>query len=133
MALGVPDAGRRAQALARQLQLTKPQGSLGRLEQLAVTLAGLQGRSDPSVERIWISIFAADHGIAQEGISAFPQEVTGQMLANFAQGGAAISVLARHLGAELELLELGLVQESVRHCSARWKRARICLSVATWG
>ena len=109
----VPDAGRRAQALARQLQLTKPQGSLGRLEQLAVTLAGLQGRSDPSVERIWISIFAADHGIAQEGISAFPQEVTGQMLANFAQGGAAISVLARHLGAELELLELGLVQESV--------------------
>ncbi|MEH6491259.1 nicotinate-nucleotide--dimethylbenzimidazole phosphoribosyltransferase [Halopseudomonas sp.] len=106
-----PDGGRRAQALARQTQLTKPLGALGRLEQLAVTLAGLQGRSQPAVERIWISIFAADHGIAEEGVSAYPQEVTGQMLANFAQGGAAISVLARHLGAELELLELGLVHE----------------------
>ncbi|MEH6565335.1 MAG: nicotinate-nucleotide--dimethylbenzimidazole phosphoribosyltransferase [Halopseudomonas sp.] len=98
--------------MARQTQLTKPQGALGRLEQLAVNLAGLQGRSQPSMERIWISIFAADHGIAQEGVSAYPQEVTGQMLANFAGGGAAINVLARHLGAELELLNLGLVDES---------------------
>jgi len=116
----VSDGGRRAQALTRQTQLTKPQGALGRLEQLAVNLAGLQGRSQPSVERIWISIFAADHGIAQEGVSAYPQEVTGQMLANFVQGGAAISVLARHLGAELELLDLGLAHEvaalpGVRH------------------
>lgn len=105
------DGGRRAQALARQTQLTKPQGALGRLEQVAVDLAGLQGRSQPAVERIWISIFAADHGVAQDSVSAFAQEVTGQMLANFAHGGAAINVLARHLGAELELLELGLAHD----------------------
>ncbi|GGE50909.1 nicotinate-nucleotide--dimethylbenzimidazole phosphoribosyltransferase [Halopseudomonas oceani] len=114
------DAGRLAQALAREAQLTKPAGSLGRLEQVAVTLASLQRRGAPSLERIWISVFAADHGIAVEGVSAFPQEVTGQMLANFAQGGAAISVLARHLGAPLELIDLGLAHEiaplpGVRH------------------
>ncbi|OWL90181.1 nicotinate-nucleotide--dimethylbenzimidazole phosphoribosyltransferase [Halopseudomonas aestusnigri] len=102
------DRGRLAQALAREAQLTKPAGSLGRLEQIAATLASLQRRAAPRLERIWISIFAADHGIATEGVSAFPQEVTGQMLANFARGGAAISVLARHLNAPLELVDLGL-------------------------
>lgn len=114
------DMGRRAQALAREAQLTKPAGSLGRLEQVAATLASLQRRSTPGLERLWISIFAADHGIAAEGVSAFPQEVTGQMLANFAHGGAAISVLARHLSAPLELIDLGLAHEiaplpGVRH------------------
>ena len=114
------DRGRLAQALAREAQLTKPAGSLGRLEQVAVTLASLQRRGAPSLERLWISIFAADHGIAVEGVSAYPQEVTGQMLANFAHGGAAISVLARHLGAPLELIDLGLAHEiaplpGVRH------------------
>ena len=114
------DRGRLAQALAREAQLTKPAGSLGRLEQIAATLASLQRCAAPRLERIWITIFAADHGIATEGVSAFPQEVTGQMLANFARGGAAISVLARHLGAPLELVDLGLAHEiaplpGVRH------------------
>lgn len=102
-----PDMRVRDQALARQQQLTKPAGSLGSLEHLAVQLAALQGEQRPSVERISIAIFAGDHGVVAEGISAFPQEVTGQMLRNFVSGGAAISVLARQLGATLEVIDLG--------------------------
>ncbi len=101
------DRATQAKAEARQQQLTKPAGSLGQLEQLAIQLAGLQGRERPSIERLWISIFAADHGVVAEGVSAFPQQVTGQMLANFVGGGAAISVLARQLGASLEVIDLG--------------------------
>ncbi|EJM91331.1 nicotinate-nucleotide--dimethylbenzimidazole phosphoribosyltransferase [Pseudomonas sp. GM74] len=101
------------QARARQQQLTKPAGSLGQLEALAVQLAGLQGRVKPSLEQVWIAIFAGDHGVVAEGVSAFPQEVTGQMLLNFVSGGAAISVLARQLGASLEVVDLGTVTPSL--------------------
>ncbi|VVO58092.1 nicotinate-nucleotide--dimethylbenzimidazole phosphoribosyltransferase [Pseudomonas fluorescens] len=97
------------QAQARQQQLTKPAGSLGRLESVAVQLAGLQGQVKPSLDHLWIAIFAGDHGVVAEGVSAFPQEVTGQMLHNFVNGGAAISVLARQLGASLEVVDLGTV------------------------
>ena len=99
--------------LARQRQqvLTKPPGSLGQLEQVAVLLAGLQGREQPILDRVHISVFAGDHGVCDEGISAFPQEVTAQMIANFARGGAAISVMARELGARLEVVNLGTVGE----------------------
>ncbi|PNG34875.1 nicotinate-nucleotide--dimethylbenzimidazole phosphoribosyltransferase [Pseudomonas protegens] len=103
------DARMVEQALARQQQLTKPAGSLGQLEPLAVRLAGLQGQLKPGLERLWISIFAGDHGVVAEGVSAYPQEVTGQMLLNFVSGGAAISVLARQLGAQLEVVDLGTV------------------------
>ena len=98
-----------AAAEARQGQLTKPPGSLGRLEKMAVRLAGMQGEEKPSLERIHISVFAADHGVAAEGVSAFPQEVTVAMIANFAHGGAAISVLAKSLGATLEVVDVGAV------------------------
>ncbi|CAI8745010.1 Nicotinate-nucleotide--dimethylbenzimidazole phosphoribosyltransferase [Pseudomonas sp. IT-P258] len=101
------------QAQARQRQLTKPAGSLGQLEALAVQLAGMQGRVKPSLEQVWIAIFAGDHGVVAEGVSAFPQEVTGQMLLNFVSGGAAISVLARQLGASLEVVDLGTVTPSL--------------------
>ncbi|WP_131670020.1 nicotinate-nucleotide--dimethylbenzimidazole phosphoribosyltransferase [Pseudomonas parakoreensis] len=97
------------QAAARQQQLTKPAGSLGRLESVAVQLAGLQGQIKPTLEQVWIAIFAGDHGVVAEGVSAFPQEVTGQMLLNFVSGGAAISVLARQLDAQLEVVDLGTV------------------------
>jgi nicotinate-nucleotide--dimethylbenzimidazole phosphoribosyltransferase len=99
------------QAAQRQDTLTKPPGSLGRLEAVAVQLAGLQGTDKPALERVQISIFAGDHGICDEGISAFPQAVTGQMIANFANGGAAISVLARLLDAQLEVINLGTVAQ----------------------
>ncbi len=88
-----------AHALARQGQLTKPPGALGQLEALAVRLAAMQGAEKPGLERAVIAIFAADHGIAAENVSAFPQVVTGEMVKNFTRGGAAISVLARALDA----------------------------------
>lgn len=106
-----PDAERADAARAHQLQLTKPPGSLGMLEALAIQLAALQRTAAPEVDRVWISVFAADHGVAAEGVSAFPQVVTGEMVRNFATGGAAISVLARNLGAQLEVVNLGTVND----------------------
>lgn len=103
------DQASRDHALARQQQLTKPTGSLGRLEDVAVQLAGLQGRLKPKVDEVWIAIFAGDHGVVAEGVSAYPQAVTGQMLHNFIMGGAAISVLARQLSAQLDVVDLGTV------------------------
>jgi nicotinate-nucleotide--dimethylbenzimidazole phosphoribosyltransferase len=97
-------------AKARQAQLTKPPGSLGRLEELAVTLAAVQQTRQPALERVRIVVFAADHGVVEEGVSAFPQAVTAEMVRNFARGGAAISVLARQWGAELEVVNVGTVQ-----------------------
>lgn len=94
-------------ARARQETLTKPPGSLGDLEALAIRLAGWQRRDRPSLDRVHITVFAGDHGVAAEGVSAFPQAVTVEMLRNFARGGAAISVLARSLGASLEVVNLG--------------------------
>lgn len=104
-----PDKETETLARSRQGNLTKPPGSLGALEELAVRLAGLQGTPLPSLEKIAISIFAADHGIATEGVSAFPQAVTAEMIRNFSRGGAAISVLAKELGATLEVVNLGTV------------------------
>jgi len=94
-------------ARRRQDTLTKPAGSLGRLEELAVSLAGMQGSPHPALERVHIAVFAADHGVAAEGVSAYPQAVTVEMVRNFAAGGAAIAVLARTLNAKLEVVDVG--------------------------
>jgi nicotinate-nucleotide--dimethylbenzimidazole phosphoribosyltransferase len=102
-----------AAARARQGQLTKPPGALGDLEALAITLAGWQRRVQPQIERVHISVFAADHGVTEEGISAFPAAVTAEMIRNFVRGGAAISVLARALNATLEVVNLGTVGQEV--------------------
>lgn len=91
----------------RQAQLTKPAGALGRLEDLAIQLASLQGRERPAVDHIHMVIFAADHGVVAEGVSAFPQSVTVAMIRNFATGGAAMSVLAKQLNAHLQVVNLG--------------------------
>ncbi|MBU8975517.1 nicotinate-nucleotide--dimethylbenzimidazole phosphoribosyltransferase [Lysobacter sp. MMG2] len=107
----VPDPFAAHAARARQDMLTKPPGSLGVLEDVAVWWAQRQGTDRPGIERVWISVFAADHGVAAEGVSAFPQAVTGEMVRNFAGGGAAISVLARHLGATLDVVQLGTVND----------------------
>jgi len=98
-------------AAARQQVLTKPPGSLGKLEQVAITLASLSGSETPSVDPVRMVIFAGDHGVCAEGVSAFPQAVTAQMIANFAHGGAAISVMAKELGASLEVVNLGTVAD----------------------
>lgn len=97
-------------ALARQQQLTKPAGSLGRLESLAVELAAHQHRENPKLDSCHITIFAADHGIAQHSVSAFPQAVTQEMIRNFARGGAAINVLARENNASLDIVNLGTIE-----------------------
>jgi len=99
-------------AAARQGQLTKPTGALGRLETLAVELAGLQHTEKPRADRAPIIIFAGDHGIAAQGVSAYPQEVTIAMMANFTAGGAAISVLAGELGSSLEVVDAGTLAET---------------------
>ena len=108
--INAPSPASRSQALQRQSQLTKPPGSLGRLEDLAVHFAAMQGKAKPTLDKVWISVFAADHGIAEEHVSAFPQAVTRLMLRNFVQGGAAISVLAHHLDARLEVVDVGVVE-----------------------
>ena len=95
-------------ATAHQSQLTKPPGSLGKLEEIAILLAQLQGCSDQIyLEDVHIAIFAGDHGIVAEGISAFPQAVTVEMIRNFANGGAAINVLAQQQNAKLEVINTG--------------------------
>lgn len=99
-------------ARARQAELTKPRGALGRLETLAIELAGLQHTDWPRAARVPIIVFAGDHGVAAQGVSAYPQDVTIAMMANFAQGGAAISVLARELGSRLEVVDAGSLAEA---------------------
>ncbi len=99
------------EAESRQKNLTKPSGSLGELENIAIKLAALQKKSSPICSNIHITIFAGDHGVAVENVSAFPQSVTGEMIHNFSYGGAAISVLARELNASLEVINLGTVNE----------------------
>lgn len=105
-----PDQHCMALAHQRQTQLTKPPQALGDLETIAIRLAGLQAREQPSVERVHISIFAGDHGVVAERVSAFPQTVTQQMIANFLHGGAAISVLAKSLNAQLEIIDTGIIE-----------------------
>ncbi|THF59671.1 nicotinate-nucleotide--dimethylbenzimidazole phosphoribosyltransferase [Ollibium composti] len=97
-----------AAVAARQNTLTKPQGSLGRLEATAAWLARWQGRAMPKLDRTKIFVFAGNHGVTAKGVSAFPAEVTVQMVANFSHGGAAINQLARVAGAELEVIALDL-------------------------
>ena len=98
-------------ALSHQNQLTKPAGSLGKLEDIAIRLSAMQQTNKPSVDKVHISVFAADHGIAEENVSAFPQVVTTEMIKNFARGGAAISVLAKQHNAHLEVIDLGAMVE----------------------
>jgi len=98
-------------ALTRQDQLTKPRGALGRLEEVAVRLAAMQRRERPSVDQLHIAVFAGDHGVASEGVSAYPQSVTVEMLRNFSRGGAAISILAQELSATLDVVDVGTAHD----------------------
>src|SRR3989344_3809783 len=91
--------------------LTKPQGSLGRLEDLAKQIAGITGNENPRIKDKVIFTMAGDHGVVEEGVSAFPQEVTPQMIYNFLRGGAGINVLARHVGARVIIADLGVAAD----------------------
>jgi len=117
-----PNLDAKQQAEQHQLQLTKPTGALGDLELIAITLASLQSNAHPQVSHPWITIFAGDHGVVEENISAYPQAVTRQMLQNFTTGGAAISVIAKYHQAHLQVIDCGTVGEAYeyagieRHC-----------------
>ncbi len=102
------NAAWRSQAQARQQQLTKPAGSLGRLEDCAVFLAGWGHAPVPCADRMRVIVFAGNHGVTARGVSPFPAEVTAQMVANFAHGGAAINAISAACGAELEVVPLSL-------------------------
>ncbi|NIJ65159.1 nicotinate-nucleotide--dimethylbenzimidazole phosphoribosyltransferase [Sphingomonas leidyi] len=103
-----PDQGAIAAARARQAELTKPAGSLGRLEEIALFLAGWQGTARPRIARARAAIFAGNHGVTVHGVSAFPASVTAQMVANFEAGGAAINALSGAAGLELVVTALDL-------------------------
>ncbi len=99
------------QAAQHQSVLTKPAGSLGQLENIAIQFAAMQSNTTPKLDNIYIAVFAADHGVMDENVSAFPQAVTAEMVRNFSRGGAAISVLARQLRATLDVVDMGTVSE----------------------
>jgi nicotinate-nucleotide--dimethylbenzimidazole phosphoribosyltransferase len=98
-------------ATRRQAALTKPPSSLGLLEDLSIRLAGMTGRPDPPLADAVVFTLAGDHGVAAEGVSAYPQAVTGQMVVNFLNGGAAVNVLARELGARVVVADLGVAAD----------------------
>jgi nicotinate-nucleotide--dimethylbenzimidazole phosphoribosyltransferase len=102
-------------AQARQDTLTKPQGSLGRLEELSIQVAGIQGRARPIIEDKVIVTMAADHGVTEDGVSLYPQEVTAQMVHNFLRGGAGINVLARHVDVRVVVVDMGVAGELEPH------------------
>ncbi|PJG46152.1 nicotinate-nucleotide--dimethylbenzimidazole phosphoribosyltransferase [Sphingobium sp. LB126] len=131
--LPMPDAAALETAARRQAMLTKPAGSLGRLEEIALFMAGWQGRESPCAERIRAVIFAGNHGVAARGVSAFPTEVTAQMVTNFHNGGAAINALAGMCGAELSVVALDLERPTGDICVGPAMSEAECLNALNAG
>ncbi len=109
------DAAAQAAALARQAVLTKPAGALGKLEALSVQLAGITGQLRPPLDQRAVIVMAGDHGVALQGVSAYPSEVTAQMVLNFLGGGAAVNVLARQMGARVVVVDAGVASPLPSH------------------
>jgi nicotinate-nucleotide--dimethylbenzimidazole phosphoribosyltransferase len=105
------DKGAMAEARARQDILTKPQGSLGRLEEMSIQLAGIQGKPIPQIRHKAVIVMAGDHGVVAEKVGNWPQEVTAQMVYNFLAGGAGINVIARQVGARIIVVDMGVASE----------------------
>lgn len=106
--IGVLDDCAMRKARLRQNSLTKPEGSLGKLEDLSIKVAGITGNPMPKIKNKIIVVMAGDHGVTEEGVSAYPKEVTAQMVYNFINGGAGINVLARHIGANVLVVDMGV-------------------------
>ncbi|MGQ9502882.1 MAG: nicotinate-nucleotide--dimethylbenzimidazole phosphoribosyltransferase [Anaerolineae bacterium] len=113
--IGPLDEAAMAAARTRQNDLTKPRGSLGRLEALSIHMAGITGQVRPRIEHKVIITMAGDHGVVAEGVNAYPQEVTAQMVYNFLRGGAGINVLARHIGARVVVVDMGVATHLEPH------------------
>lgn len=109
--IGSLDAQASEAARQRQDQLTKPAGSLGRLEELSLKLAGISGQARPQIKNKAVIVMAADHGVTADGVSAYPSEVTAQMVLNFLAGGAAINVFARQVGARVVVVDMGIASD----------------------
>ena len=114
-AIAPHDLDAAAQAAARQATLTKPPGSIGRLEAVAERIAAITGQPRPRLEQRLIVVAAGDHGVTARGVSAYPSEVTAQMVGNFLAGGAAINVLASHAGARVRIVDAGVAGETPDH------------------
>ena len=127
-----PDKEAESAAVLRQSQLLKPAGALGRLEELAAWLAAWQG-GQPRLERPHIAVFAGNHGIAARGVSAYPPEVTRQMVATFIDGGGAVNQLAAETGAELRVYELALEQPTADFSEAPAMDEEGCLRAMAYG
>ena len=105
------DAKSMAAAKARQDTLTKPTGSLGRLEELSMRIVGMQGKPLPQIKQKAVIVMAADHGVTARGTSAYPQEVTAEMVLNFLHGGAGINVISRQVGARVVIVDMGVAKK----------------------
>lgn len=110
-----PDRKLLEEAQARLDNLTKPLGSLGRLEELAKQIVGITGKNSPELKNKAIFTLASDHGVTEEGVSAYPKEVTAQMVYNFLRGGAGINVLARHAGIKVIVVDIGVAEDLKPH------------------
>ncbi len=131
--LPIADQPAIAAAAARQDVLTKPPGSLGRLEEIALFIASWQGRERPRIERGRVAVFAGNHGVAARGVSAFPASVTAAMVANFRAGGAAINALAAAAGLELVVVPLSLDQPTADFTTAPAMSEAECLDALNAG
>jgi nicotinate-nucleotide--dimethylbenzimidazole phosphoribosyltransferase len=122
-------------ARARQETLTKPAGSLGKLEDLSIQLAGIQAKARPQVTRKTVIVMVADHGVVAEGTSAYPQEVTAQMVLNFVRGGAAITVICRQIGVKVVVVDIGIAGKTstfmdIKHHKIAQGTRNMCLGPA---
>jgi nicotinate-nucleotide--dimethylbenzimidazole phosphoribosyltransferase len=128
-----PDLAAVAQVRARDAQLTKPPGSLGRLEELVEWLAAWQARGEPTLDRPTVVVFAANHGVVAQGVSPFPPSVTAQMLRNFSAGGASVNQICAAYGAGLKVFELALNLPTRDITEAPAMEARECAATIAFG
>ena len=127
------DETARKTAVSRQNQLTKPAGSLGRLEEIAVQIAGITGNPRPHFQQKGVIIMAGDHGVSTEGVSAYPAEVTPQMVLNFLYGGAAVNVLAKQAGASVTIVDVGINCEMPKHPFLQQRKVKMGTNNMTKG
>ena len=128
-----PDGASVAQTRAREAQLTKPAGALGRLEEISEWLAGWQGRHPPRAEHPRVCVFAANHGVAARGVSAYPADVTAQMVANFIDGGAAVNQLCQMIDGDLRVFEMTLETPTADFTEAPAMSEQDCVRAMAYG